>query len=137
MNGAESRFIIYGNPIAKGRPRLGRYGTYTPQKTVDYENLVRLSYLQQCNNRKLSGYIRAEIELYFQIPKRTGKADRWKMKSGQIRHDKRPDADNCIKAVCDALNGIAYDDDSQIVSVRCEKYYGEIPQAVIRLEEIS
>lgn len=39
------------------------------------------------------------------------------------RPDKKPDADNILKAVLDALNGVAYEDDRQVVEVLCIKKY--------------
>lgn len=130
-------FIIPGTPVAKGRPRMGRFGTYTPEKTVAYESLVQLAYMQRCENKRLEGPLRAEVRLYFPIPKSETKGNARKMSSGEIRPAKRPDLDNCLKAIFDALNGIAYDDDSQIVSVTCEKYYGKEPRAVVGVEEMA
>ena len=58
------------------------------------------------------------------------------MMAGQIRPTKKPDADNCAKSVLDALNKIAFDDDSQIVELHVNKYYSENPRVTITLEEI-
>lgn len=128
-------FTVPGEPVAKGRPRLGKYGsTYTPAKTVEYENLVKLAYM---GNPLIQGYIMADIDLYFQIPKSVSKVKRGKMERAEIRPTKRPDCDNCIKAILDALNGIAYHDDSQVVEVRCRKLYSEQPRAVVMLKSIG
>jgi len=48
---------------------------------------------------------------------------------------KIPDTDNIIKIVADALNGVAYRDDAQIVRVEASKFYGEKPRLFIRIEE--
>ena len=46
------KFTVLGTPVGKGRPRFSRQGqfvrTYTPDKTVNYETLVRMEYEQQC-----------------------------------------------------------------------------------------
>lgn len=126
-------FTVYGAPVAKGRPRLGKFGTYTPQKTVEYENLVKLSYLQQCGNVKLDGALSAVIKAFFPIPKSTSKRMYAFMLDGTERHTKKPDADNIAKAILDSLNGIAYDDDSAVVELICEKWYSDTPRTEVTI----
>ena len=131
-------FTIPGSPVAKGRPRVGKFGAYTPKKTVEYENLVRMAYVQCAPDKPpIDGYIRAEILLYFPIPKSTTKKAKAGMEAGTIRPAKKPDCDNCIKSITDALNGIAYKDDSQIVEITCQKYYSSQPRAVVLLSELE
>ena len=38
----------------------------------------------------------------------------------------KPDVDNFLKASLDALNGIAYDDDAQIIEINASKKYGPV-----------
>lgn len=49
-------------------------------------------------------------------------------------HVKRPDLDNLVKTVCDALNGIAFEDDSALVQIVASKIYSENPRTEITLE---
>lgn len=135
----KAEFTVPGEVCAKGRPRFVNRGrfvqTYTPDKTVNYENLVRLSFMQ-AGCEKLSGAIKAEIKVFMQIPKSESMKKKAAMMAGQIRPTKKPDADNCTKSVLDALNKIAFDDDSQIVELHVNKYYSENPRVTITLEEI-
>ena len=55
------------------------------------------------------------------------------MADGKIRPTKKPDADNIMKAVADALNGIAYKDDSQIVNVTIAKWYSDTPRVEVAI----
>ena len=55
---------------------------------------------------------------------------------GIKRPTKKPDIDNAIKAIADALNGVAYYDDSQIVYIEATKHYAEKPQTVVTLWEL-
>ena len=57
------------------------------------------------------------------------------MLDGLIRPTKKPDWDNIGKVVCDALNGIAYRDDAQIVDSMVRKFYGEVPRVVVIIRE--
>lgn len=134
MNGMTYTITIPGTPIAKARPRVTRSGhAYTPQRTKDYENLVRQCFQIEHGSPMLEGALALELDLYFSIPKSTRKKDVPAMRTGQIRPTKRPDLDNCLKAVSDALNGVAYKDDSQIVAVVVQKFYGDEPRADIKI----
>ena len=54
-----------------------------------------------------------------------------------IRPAKKPDCDNIAKIILDSLNGIAYADDKQIISLSVEKYYGDTPKVCLILQEDS
>lgn len=53
------------------------------------------------------------------------------MISGALLPTKKPDLDNVAKIVCDALNGVAYKDDAQIVDLKVHKYFSETPEVVV------
>jgi Holliday junction resolvase RusA-like endonuclease len=59
------------------------------------------------------------------------------MVGGRIRPTKRPDVSNVIKIIEDALNGLAYRDDSQIVRVVGEKYYSDSPRVEVEICSLS
>lgn len=128
------KFIIPGIVRAKQRPRLGRFGTYTPQQTVQYENWVKECYLLQCKNKHLEGQLCANITAYFGIAKNVNKKNRTAMLKGDICCMKRPDADNIAKIILDSLNGMAYDDDSQIVELNIRKLYSDEPRVEVELD---
>ena len=58
------------------------------------------------------------------------------MLEDQLYPTKKPDIDNIAKCVLDALNKLAYRDDTQVVTLRMEKHYGEIPRVEVEIEEI-
>ena len=130
-------FTVLGQPVAKGRPRVTKWGAYTPEKTVNYENLVKWSYIEAHSKENLlERDLSINIRFYFQIPKSTSKIKRILMNGGDIRPSKKPDIDNCIKSITDALNAIAYKDDSQIVEVHARKYYSDEPRTEVIIEEV-
>lgn len=130
-------FTIPGEPKAKARPRLGKGHTYTPTDTVNYENYVKLCYMQTNGKEWLDEKtISAKIDANFAIPKSTSKKNRALMLEGKIRPTKKPDIDNIAKIIFDSLNGIAYKDDSQIVSCIIEKFYWTEPSVDVFLSEI-
>ncbi|MFR7590254.1 MAG: RusA family crossover junction endodeoxyribonuclease [Longibaculum sp.] len=134
-------FIIYGEPKAKGRPRFVNRGkfvsTYTPKETLNYENLVKISFDSQIEDKYvIQGEIKATIKAFFSIPKSTSKKKEKSMLEGNIKPTKKPDCDNIAKTILDALNGIAYRDDSQIVELNVEKYYSHEPRVEVEVLEI-
>ena len=130
------RLTILGEPCAKQRPRLGKGFTYTPQKTVNYETLVRQLYITQGHER-LEGALKMTVNAFFSIPKSASKKNREKMLRGEIRPTKRPDWDNIGKIVSDALNEMAYKDDCQIVDARVIKRYSDNPRVEVEITELT
>lgn len=59
------------------------------------------------------------------------------MNMGKIFPTKKPDIDNVIKVIADALNGVAYDDDKQIIDVSARKVYSETPRVDVRIRIIE
>lgn len=112
--------IIPEKVKAKERPRFafhnGRIMTYTPKATHSFEKSLEKYFITQ-NCRKLTGCIEVRIQFYFSIQKHK----LW----GNFK-DTRPDIDNEIKSILDGLNGLAWDDDGQIVRIIAEKYYSPI-----------
>ena len=132
------RFVIPGEPKGKGRPRLGRSGhAYTPHDTANYENLVKVCFRDNYPDHipiDPSVGVKAEIKAFYSIPKSASKKKRLGMQIGFVRPLKKPDCDNIAKIVCDALNGIAYHDDSQIYEMTVQKHYSDTPSVTVRLE---
>lgn len=132
------KFTIPGIPIPKARPRVVRGHAFTPKKTKDYEALVKDVYRLTVGEYLGDSAIVATIDLYFPIPESYSKSKKRRIADGEIKHTKRPDVDNCAKAILDALNEVAYKDDSQIVESRIKKHYavdGEARAEVV-LEEV-
>ena len=133
-------FTVIGKPQAKARPRITKKGyAYTPKKTLDFENLVKLSYLQQIGRSEMiKGPIELEVKFYWQIPKSYTKKKKESIIKGELLYTKKPDLDNCIKSIMDALNEIVYEDDKQIVKIIASKHYTtEKARTEIRITEIQ
>lgn len=132
-------FEILGKPLGKARPRVTRKGfTYTPQKTVNYENLIRWTFQSKFPNHKpFEGYIEAEIKAIFDVPKSYSKKKKLELLDGNCNYDHTPDVDNVAKIVLDSLNGIAYKDDSQVTVLKVIKEYGDQAKIIVKLKEIN
>lgn len=135
------KFTIPGKPGSKGRPKFSRQGeyvrTYTPEKTVEYENLVRVAWMQ-AGSPKLNGAIRGDYIAYFPIPKSLSKKKQREMYGKPYLG--KPDRDNTEKVIQDALNGCLYDDDAQVYSGWYEKIYvreGEETRVEVTFTEVE
>ena len=133
-------FEIEGKPVGKGRPRFKRMGnfvqTYTPEKTAEYEKLVRLRF-QNAGGVITDNPVRVEIAAFFAPPKSTRKRDKAEMLANRILPMKKPDVDNIAKIILDALNKIAYKDDSQVIELSVKKIYSDAAKVCVHIEEID
>lgn len=132
--------VIPGAPVAKGRPRLSTRGgfarAYTPAKTQRYEDLIRLEAGRVMAGRMLlEGPLRATVVAFTPIPASMSRKRRVEAESGRLKPITRPDVDNYIKTL-DALNGIVFRDDSQIVEIVASKRYSDRPRLEVTVEAI-
>lgn len=131
-------FEIPGKIIGKGRPRLNSYtgAVYTPTRTKDYENLVMQYFMIKYPKfKQLEGRVSVEIVANFEVPKSTKKQDKIFMLENKINPIKKPDIDNIVKIILDAMNEIAFKDDTQITKLNVEKKYSETESVFVKIEE--
>lgn len=133
-------FKIPGRAQAKQRPRMGRSGiVYTPKETLVYENYVKMCYSDYAKEFGWLPYenqVRAEIEVLVAVPKSDSKTKKKAKIEGMIRPAVKPDCDNLAKSILDSLNGLAYQDDKQVVELVVKKYYAENAEVKIKLSEV-
>ena len=137
------QFTVPGEPVGKGRPRFRRAGayvsTYTPERTVSYENLVKLMYEDQCGGYMFPKEVPLGMAVvaYYTIPKSTSKKKRAEMLAEKLRPLKKPDSSNVLKAIEDALNKVAYYDDTQIVDTCVRRFYSDEPRVYVVIRDVS
>lgn len=115
------QFTVPGVPVPKGRPRVTRFGTYTPPKTREYENRVRRFW--QAEGLPMipaETPIRVIVHAWMPLPMSMSLKKRIAL-DGKIHLGHRADVDNIAKSVCDALNGVAYKDDCAIWRIEADK----------------
>lgn len=137
----EVKFTILGEPKGKGRPRFCRNTGHaiTPKDTVNYETLVHMEYVAQCEEFKFpdDAMLDMRIRAYYSIPKSASKKKRAAMIIGEIRPTKKPDMDNVVKIIADSLNQVAYRDDTQIVDCQCRKFYSDNPRVEVMIKTVE
>jgi len=120
-------FEILEKAIGKQRPRFNTKTrtTYTPQRTKDFEELVRWGFINKYNIEQEASYnpFKAKIIAIYRPPVKTSKKRLKEIIN--TPYIKKPDSDNIAKAILDSLNGLAYKDDNQITELTVIKKYGE------------
>lgn len=137
-------FAIPGQPVPKGRPRFARVGgfvrAYTPDKTRAYERLVHDCAAIEVMRANpivfpLICPLRVVLNAYMTIPASWSKKKHNDAINGLVLPTSKPDFDNLLKTL-DGLNGLAWNDDSQIVDGRAIKRYSENPRMEVHIFEI-
>jgi len=136
------QFTIPGKPVPKARARVTMVGgfarAYTPKTTVDYEKKVAaIARAAMRGVDPSSAPIEIMLELRMEIPASWSKAKRLAASTGLVRATKKPDADNVLKGVKDALNGICWVDDSQVVVLTVRKLYAAEPCVVVAVRVVE
>lgn len=112
--------------VAKGRPRMTKTGrTYTPQKTRDAEALVQAA-IRPLKPKCLVGPLQVILNFVLKRPK----------SSKRPYPTVRPDLDNYAKLVLDAIQGLCFEDDAQVVQLILTKAYGPRPAIYLTIHEV-
>ncbi|WP_308722469.1 RusA family crossover junction endodeoxyribonuclease [Paenibacillus polysaccharolyticus] len=134
-------FTVYGEPVPQGRPRASTQGgfvrMYDPEKSKDYKDYVRLAAAEHAPNVLLEGPLGMMLTVYRSIPKSFSKKKVIQAEAGEIRPVSKPDVDNYLKGVKDALKGIIWKDDSQVVEVFAQKRYSARPRIEVKIKDLS
>lgn len=131
-------FEMPGEIVGKARPRMNtRTGrAYTPTNTKMYEYALRQWFIREYPYFKpIETRVKVTIIAYFDIPKSTSKKKEAEMLSESISPTKKPDIDNIIKIILDAMNKFAFKDDTQVTKLEIEKKYAKSPKIYIKIEE--
>ncbi len=131
-------FEVPGKIVGKGRPRINTNTgiTYTPTTTKDYETLIQQYFLIKYPRYiPIKNRVKVEIVAFMGIPKSTPKKDIEKMLDNTISPTKKPDIDNIVKSILDALNKFAYYDDNLVCKIDVEKKYNTTEKIYIKVEE--
>jgi Holliday junction resolvase RusA-like endonuclease len=138
-------FLVLGRPQGKGRARHGQGRTFTPRETTLAEQGIRAAW-EQAGAVRLDGPITLHVLLGVTRPQSHYRKD-GSLSAEGARHPqperKKPDVDNALKLVMDALNTRAWGDDVQVIQAQVERlwdsreYTRVIARAVPTLFEVA
>lgn len=142
---ASVTFQVPGKPQGKARARtvynshLKHSVSYTPDNDLLYENLIKTLYMQAADGFRFEKGTPVSLRIVarFEPPKSASRKRQQQMLAGELPPLKKPDIDNIVKVVADALNGVAYHDDTQIIFTVAKKAYSAVEGLDITVEEYS
>lgn len=110
------KFTVFGPPVGKMRPRVTWRGTFTPAPTRKYERAVR-NWARLC------------------LPWGWPLNRRYKL---LVEYTGKPDNDNVLKSVQDALQGVCYKNDNQVeISTSIRLPESEPKRTIVTIEVLS
>lgn len=113
-------FTVPGQPIPKARARVVRGHAFTPETTAGHESVI----VAEARNAGVRGEPDAKAQWEIVC---------WFYRKGQ----RRADLDNLLKTVLDALNGVVWADDNQIVAIKAYKRREDkLPRTLIEIREV-
>lgn len=135
-------FHVPGQPVGKGRPRIGKVGAharmFTPAKTVNYEGLVAFAAQQAMQGASLfEDACEVKMRIDCQIPASWSQKKQRAAAAGEIHPTTKPDVDNIVKAIFDAINGVVWKDDVQVVALTLTKRYSMVPGVAVRIDHLG
>ena len=135
-------FFVPGQPVGKGRPRAAKRGShiqlYTPEKTSSYESLVATAAHGAMRGAEpIRGACHVDMDIRLMVPMSWSAKRRNQALDGLVFPTKKPDLDNILKAVFDAINGIVWEDDVQAVYVQAVKRYSAVPGVHVNVKSVE
>lgn len=125
--------ITIPGTYAQKRHRTNGIRRYDP--SAKDKKVIRQHLLPVKPSEPLGGKFGLSLCVYVQTPESWSQKKK-KEVEGMYR-DKRPDCDNYLKIILDAMNDYIYKDDSQVVYTEVAKYYSVNPSMNIHLYDIS
>lgn len=135
------RFTVLGEPVAQGRPRAstinGRVRMYDPKKSSDFKKYVKLAASQHAPRKLLEGPLAMKVKVYKPSLKSFSNKKKVAAEDGSLRPITKPDVDNYVKGIKDALKGVMWIDDSQVVDLHISKWYSEKPRIEVEIAPLE
>lgn len=133
-------FEIKGKVKAKQSVKFTKGGVkYTPSDIAEYSNYVKLCFINKYPSWNVQEFVnkplKTVINVYMQIPESYSKKKKELARAGNLKPTVKPDCDNIAKNINDSLNGVAYPDDKQIVSLTINKYYADSDCVIVTISD--
>ena len=135
-------FIVNGEAVAQGRPRIttvnGYARAYDPAKSSEYKHLVAFYAQQEMKGKPLmEGPLCMEVLVNRCIPASWSKKKHTSALQNKLWPTSRPDIDNYVKCVLDALQQVVWLDDRQVVNIYASKRYSVQPSLMVTVRTID
>jgi len=142
--GKKVMIVVDGEPVAQGRPRFstrgGVFRAYDPPDSRDYKDYIKMLAKRQWGRKPpMEGSLSLSVRVFRSVPTSWSEKRKQMAYSGLIRPATKPDTDNYVKGALDALEGIVFKNDSQVVEYHAPfgKWYSDRPRMEIEVKEIE
>lgn len=133
-------FTFEIEPVPQLRPRVSSRGgyvrVYDPPKVKNFKDLLRSLADDQYARPPMLGPLSVSLTFYRPVQKSISQSERERRLSNQSKPVVKPDTDNYIKSTLDALNGVLWHDDAQIVKIEAEKKYSDHPKITVSVKPV-
>ena len=132
-------FTFEIEPVPQLRPRVSSrpyVRVYDPPKVANFKNVLRSLAVNQYSRPPMLGPLSVSLTFYRPVQKSISQSERERRLSNQSKPVVKPDTDNYIKATLDALNGVLWHDDAQIVKIEAEKKYSDHPKIAVSVKPV-
>lgn len=136
----EIKIVVPGEPVPQGRPKFTTkpfIRAYDPPQSVAYKKMVARYAMQHKPTQLLEGSLSLHIDIYKQTLKSFSKKKSELAEARLLRPTTKPDADNYAKGPMDALKGIIWKDDGQVVELMARKFYSANPRIEITIKVLE
>lgn len=110
---------------------------YDPKKSKDFKQYVKLVASEYKPDQLLSGPLQLDVKVFKPTLKSFSKKKKIEAEQGLLRPISKPDVDNYVKGIKDALNKVIWNDDSQIVDLHVSKFYSETPRIEVAVQMLE
>jgi Holliday junction resolvase RusA-like endonuclease len=133
---------LYVAPTPQGRARHavinGKAMTYKSKRQKDNERELELAMLKFKPQEPATCAVEIFVTAYIPIPSSASKNERYAMLGECVPHIKKPDLDNMLKNILDAMTRLGFwRDDSQVARIVAEKRYSACPRWEVRVVEFE
>ena len=137
---SEFELYVSGEPVAQGRPRFSTVHGFPqaidPAKSREFKHiLAKMARERMAQDSQMQGPLCLFLKVYRVPPKSWAKYRRRDAIAFSEGITTKPDLDNYVKIVLDALNGVVFSDDSSIVKICASKRWSDRPGMHIRITE--
>lgn len=130
-------FDIEPTPQLRARVSSRPYvRVYDPPKVANFKRILRSLAVNQYSRPPLLGALSVSLTFYRPVQKSISQSERERRLSNESKPVVKPDTDNYIKATLDALNGVLWHDDAQIVKIEAEKKYSDHPKITVSVKPV-
>lgn len=127
-------------PTPQLRPRVSSRGgyvrVYDPPKVKQFKRVLRSLAVNQYTRPPLIGPLSVSLTFYRPVQKSISQSEREQRLTNRSKPVVKPDTDNYIKSTLDALNGVLWHDDAQIVKIEAEKKYSDHPRITVSVKPV-